>query len=70
MNNSTTGVGETHTNLAIRQTVAAGVAAGTPIVPTGWVKGSSVKSVVTLAGVDRTADFTETLLSLFIAAHP
>lgn len=86
MNNDETGVGETHTNLAIRQTVIAGGAAGPLVVP-GWQEGNSLKSVINLtAGTDLTDEFTEdatgidntggtstaaaTLLVLYIARHP
>jgi hypothetical protein len=86
MNNDETGIGETHTNLAIRQTVVAGDVAGPLVVP-GWIEGSSLKSVINLtAGTDLTDEFqetatgidnaggtstaTSTLLVLFVAAHP
>lgn len=69
MNNDERGVGESHTNLAIRLVPVAGGAAGPLTVP-GWTPGSSIKSVLlvtftagtpdTLTHTDLTAEFTET----------
>lgn len=84
-NDDERGIGETHTNLAIRQTIVDGAEAEAEIEIPGWQPGSSIKSVIDwTAGEDVTADFTESengmvggidssessLLVLFIAAHP
>lgn len=86
MGNNANGFGETHSNLAIRQTVVAGAAAGIIAIP-GWIPGSSLKSVVDITTpADLTAAFKEsptgmtnaggsttagkTLLVLWIAMNP
>ncbi len=51
--------GETHTNIALRQTIVAGAAAG-DITVTGIEVGDKLVSVLDIAGVDLTSEFTVT----------
>lgn len=50
--NSTNGVGETHTNLAVRQVITPGAAAGANITVAGIKPGDSLKAVLGITLVE------------------